>query len=354
MAASVAVLGGVLKKYGKRHYPLHYIFFICLFCRNAYMLFIAGKSMERLVAACCAFVITVALALVVMRVMENLGKTGIDRHKASKPIVPEMGGLALFPGICAGYAVLHIQEGYDSLLPVALAMLIVWAIGILDDAVALRQKVKLVLMFAAGLPLLFFGIGSIDLIVFSIDGGILYYVVVLVGIAASANLTNILEGFNGEAVGLGVISLFFLSVDGLIVGNLELSSLSIIVCFALAGLLVFNRYPARTFPGDTGTLLIGGAVGAISISQGVEILGVMVLFPQIAEFLMKSRVSFKGVSYGPTQVDEKGILHPPPYDSVANCITRRIRLREPQLVCVIWAIGAACGLASAIVAYALF
>ena len=40
------------------------------------------------------------------------------------------------------------------------------------------------------------------------------------------------------------------------------------LCGALAGFLVFNRYPARVFMGDTGSLAIGFALAAMAIQQG--------------------------------------------------------------------------------------
>ena len=40
----------------------------------------------------------------------------------------------------------------------------------------------------------------------------------------------------------------------------------------LAGFLVFNRYPARVFMGDTGSLAIGFALAAMAVQQGVILL----------------------------------------------------------------------------------
>jgi UDP-N-acetylglucosamine--dolichyl-phosphate N-acetylglucosaminephosphotransferase len=48
---------------------------------------------------------------------------------------------------------------------------------------------------------------------------------------------------------------------------------------AIAGLLVFNIYPARMFPGDSGTLLIGGSIACLVIlNQNMWLMLLTLLF----------------------------------------------------------------------------
>jgi UDP-N-acetylglucosamine--dolichyl-phosphate N-acetylglucosaminephosphotransferase len=265
-----------------------------------------------------------------------------------------MGGIAPFLGIMCALAPMLVLEGKLTVLAFALSLAIVFAVGVLDDRRALRQRTKLALLFSAGLPIVALGEGSLDLVFATIDFGAAYVLLVLIGMSAASNLTNILEGFNGEACGMGVIATAFLMIDAYVMGAPGLARMLAPVCFAYLALLYFNRYPARVFPGDTGTLLIGGAIGAATILEGFPLLGVIVLMPHIIEFFLKATVQFGGVSYGPTRVDDEGILHPPPYRSLANTLTRRLRLREPQLVSLLWLIEMGAGCVSILVALLLY
>jgi len=284
-----------------------------------------------------------------IRVFSSLGKIGLDRHKKDRPAVPEMGGIAIFLGILSSYAYIAFTDGSGLWTYVIASLSIVFIVGIVDDIFAIRQRTKLSLLLLSAIPLLFYSGGSIDLTLFVIGYGVLYAVLAIIGLAASSNLTNILEGFNGESIGLGVISTGFLLLDAQLLGNETMKWILLPVFASLLAFLVYNKYPARVFPGDTGTLLIGGAIGISVIVGGNVILGIVVLVPQIMEFILKSKVGFKGVSYGPTKVDEYGYLTPPPYSSVANFLTSRFRLKEYSLVLLLWSIGALFGFLSLII-----
>lgn len=301
-----------------------------------------------------AFLVTAVAVPIHIRLAIRGGKWGEDRHKPQRPRVAEMGGIAVFMGLLAGYALLH-RSGAAQQVPVFLcSLLIVFFIGIADDVYALRQRTKLVLLTLSGVPFFFIEGLSLSVIGISIPGGVATWALIMVGMAAASNLTNILEGFNGESAGLGIIASLFLAAGGIAAGRDELAAYMLPMACSLAAFLLYNKYPAKVFPGDTGTLLIGGAIGAATILTDTTILGVIVLLPQIAEFLLKSLVRFGGVSYGPTKVGPDGILTPPPYRSMANSLTRTFRLTEPKLVALIWMIGVLCGCLSLVAALLLF
>lgn len=299
--------------------------------------------MDYHLAPLAAFLITAVLVPIHISLFLKWGKWGEDRHKLDKPRVPEMGGIAVFVGIAAGYALLHADEAVSHASIVFASILIVFIIGVADDLVALRQRTKLALLTASGIPFLFMDGLSISLAGVTLPSGIVTGVLVVIGMAAASNLTNILEGFNGESTGLGIIAACSLAVCGYVTGREDLAIYMLPMVGALLAFLIYNKYPAKVFPGDTGTLLIGGLVAAATIVTDTAVLGAIVLAPQIAEFFLKAMVRFGGVSYGPTKVDKTGVLTPPPYRSIANTLTRRYRLTEPKLVIMIWFIGALCG-----------
>jgi phospho-N-acetylmuramoyl-pentapeptide-transferase len=119
------------------------------------------------------------------------------------------------------------------------------------------------------------------------DFGILYIPVVIFVITATSNAVNLTDGLDGLAIGLVAIVSLTLAVMTYISGNAVVSNyLTIpflrgsgeltIYCTALAGaslgFLWFNAYPAQVFMGDTGSLALGGAIGALCVLIKKELL----------------------------------------------------------------------------------
>ncbi|MCK5573229.1 MAG: phospho-N-acetylmuramoyl-pentapeptide-transferase [Bacteroidetes bacterium] len=119
------------------------------------------------------------------------------------------------------------------------------------------------------------------------DFGRLYIPMVIFVIAATSNAVNLTDGLDGLAIGtVGIVGLT-LAVISYISGNALLSEyLTIpfirgngelaVYCGALAGaalgFLWFNAYPAQVFMGDTGSLALGGAIGALCVLIKKELL----------------------------------------------------------------------------------
>ncbi|TMC82936.1 MAG: phospho-N-acetylmuramoyl-pentapeptide-transferase [Chloroflexi bacterium] len=93
----------------------------------------------------------------------------------------------------------------------------------------------------------------------------------VIAIVATANSVNITDGMDGLAGGLSVITIAAVSLflPGAQAGE---KAIAIVLCGALVAFLVFNRYPARIFMGDTGSLAIGFALAAMAIQQGMLLL----------------------------------------------------------------------------------
>ncbi|MBU7044002.1 MAG: hypothetical protein HXS47_10455 [Theionarchaea archaeon] len=301
--------------------------------------------------AALAFVLTLILVPTVSQYMKHHGIVGKDVHKSMEPDVPEMGGLSYIISLSIilflAWLLLH------SLLYVGiLSVLILTAlIGAYDDLKGLSQSVKVLLTALAGIPLLFFVEDTtIHLMVISLDVSWVYYILVLLGVAACSNATNILAGFNGEEAGLGAIAAGSLGVCSLILGREAPQLVLFSLCAALLAFLIFNAYPAYIFPGDIGTLPIGSLIAVCVIIGKYELLGIIALFLPITEFFVKMGVWFRGKEYGPTKV-VKGRLIPPPYLSVANFLTKRLHLTEKTLVYILWILGGICGIITIILSF---
>jgi phospho-N-acetylmuramoyl-pentapeptide-transferase len=119
------------------------------------------------------------------------------------------------------------------------------------------------------------------------DFGYLYIPVVIFVITYTSNAVNLTDGLDGLAIGIvGIVGLT-LAVISYISGNALLSEyLTIpylrgngelaVYCAALVGaalgFLWFNAYPAQVFMGDTGSLALGGAIGALCVLIKKELL----------------------------------------------------------------------------------
>ena len=82
------------------------------------------------------------------------------------------------------------------------------------------------------------------------------------------NMVNFLDGLDGLAAGVCAISGATFAVIELSLGRIGAAMLAAIVCGACLGFLRHNFYPARIFMGDSGALLLGFTLAAISV-QGL-------------------------------------------------------------------------------------
>jgi len=79
------------------------------------------------------------------------------------------------------------------------------------------------------------------------------------------NAMNLIDGLDGLAGGIAVISGAAFMVLGLTTGNTLLFVASLIICAGSLGFLVFNFHPAKIFMGDTGSLALGYLISALGM-----------------------------------------------------------------------------------------
>jgi phospho-N-acetylmuramoyl-pentapeptide-transferase len=114
---------------------------------------------------------------------------------------------------------------------------------------------------------------------------------VMLVLAGSSNAVNLSDGLDGLAAGLAAIATSTFGVFAYVLGRVDTAQylgltyipgageLSIF-CAALAGaslgFLWFNAHPAEVFMGDTGSLALGGAIGAVALVLKLEFLLILV------------------------------------------------------------------------------
>jgi UDP-N-acetylglucosamine--dolichyl-phosphate N-acetylglucosaminephosphotransferase len=278
-----------------------------------------------------------------------LGITGIDVHKLDRPVRAEMGGLAVLISVSLGSVILMAFDGDRSFLflsgvgTVSLAGLV----GVADDKLELRQRDKTVLIAAASVLLSFSlaGRGSVYFpVIGSVPFGILYPVLVVpVAVTASANFSNMLAGFNGLEAGIAAISVGVMTLLSALTGSADGAILGAILLVAYMGFLVLNWYPAKIFPGDTGTLMFGAGVAAIGLIAHLEIAAIILCMPAALDFALKltSRSPFgQRRVFGNTRVEGDGTLAPAGYPALVHAFMRVAPTSERTLVLCVLAMEA--------------
>jgi len=264
---------------------------------------------------------TVIGALLLIPRLHRAGILGKDVHKQGKPEVAEMGGLAIVAGTGVGISValammsfFHVLADADVvLLLAALAVILLTAlIGIIDDLLGMRQSVKAFLPAIAALPLVAVRAGHAWLAIPFVGrfNFWIFYPLFLVpaGVMVAANAVNMLAGFNGMEVGMGLIAMGSLAVIAAMIHETTALIILLAGAGALLGVLFFNWYPAKIMVGDVGTLSIGALIATAVIVGNFETAGVIVIIPYAIDFLFKAAHGFPK-SFGELRSDGK--LHCP-------------------------------------------
>ena len=91
-----------------------------------------------------------------------------------------------------------------------------------------------------------------------VDFGILYPLLLIpIGVVGASNMVNLLGGLNGIETGMGLVYTGMLSIYAYTLQEFATAALGAIAFMALLAFLYYNKYPAKIFPGDSLTYLLG-------------------------------------------------------------------------------------------------
>jgi UDP-N-acetylglucosamine--dolichyl-phosphate N-acetylglucosaminephosphotransferase len=264
------------------------------------------------------FVVTFTATPAIAKWMKSRGITGKDVHKLSKIEVPEMCGLAIILGLIVGvwaYSIAfpeHIEKAAAFLGTV----LIAGSIGIVDDLRPLGARAKPLLTALACIPILVLGayvpFPEIPL-VGQVRFTIVYPLLLPIAIAVTSNATNMMDVMNGAMP--GTVAIIAVTATGLLLssGDLETASLAAALFASLLAFYYFNRFPSKVFSGDTGSLSVGAAVGALAILGRIEAVMIVAMIPHIMNAFY-GLASVKGlrerreIHQRPTRLLDNGLL----------------------------------------------
>jgi len=216
--------------------------------------------------------------------LKKRGLTVPDAHKAGLPQVARPGGPAIFAATIAG--AIAVYEFSNSLQSVAFILVIsaAFIVGMIDDLKSLSGPIKVALLFVAPIPILALHTYT-PLPPFPFSGHLrltdIYPLLVLIAIPITANAFNMIDIYNGLVSGFSVIAMIPLILDFALTQQYVILALSLALTFSILGFYPFHRFPSKVFPGDSGTLAIGAAYGALAIIGHAEIVAVVSLLPSV-------------------------------------------------------------------------
>ena len=239
--------------------------------------------------------VTAIIALILTPIMVVVSrKIGAVDHPNARRInvkpMPSAGGVAVFVAFSAIVLLVlprfvslpnypGITDSYLSYVwPFVLGGGIVAATGLIDDIVELGAKSKLLGQIAGACIIWFFTTSHFDNFKIPFGGPLLVFpdwlsfLATIFWILAITNAVNLIDGLDGLASGVSIISLttmglvayFFLGTT-----NVYLPITIFVLVFAIVGFFPYNFPPAIIYLGDTGALFLGFMISVLSL-QGLK------------------------------------------------------------------------------------
>ncbi|MGZ4857211.1 MAG: glycosyltransferase family 4 protein [Methanobacteriaceae archaeon] len=202
----------------------------------------------------------------------------VVRNVASSPTI--IGRLTLNPGDEARVTTNKAKMDLETLLEEKK----VDVIGEVPIKNEVKENEKILAQIVVSLFLVITGAVSSQVLGF--QAGLFIIPVVIFGIIGSINAVNLIDGMDGLAAGIVGIASIFCAFFGLMNSNITAAVPFVAIAGVSFGFLVFNRYPASIFMGDTGSFALGagyitaGFLGGIIyfalIALAIPIISVMV------------------------------------------------------------------------------
>ncbi|MBQ9011229.1 MAG: phospho-N-acetylmuramoyl-pentapeptide-transferase [Bacilli bacterium] len=258
---------------------------------------------KSLLALTLGFVVSIFFALLLLPILRKI-KAGQsvsvylrETHKL-KEGTPTMGGLIfIFPVMLITFILVWLDKINFSytLLIIIFTLFSYMVIGFIDDYLIVKkhnnnglsrgQKLILQIFVAIVFFYLFMKGGNepllwIHYLDFKLNIGFLYGLFILFVLVACSNAVNLTDGLDGLACGLSIIAYLTFGIiaskTGWLDGYEDITVIAFVLVGCLCGFLLFNKYPAKVFMGDTGSLALGAGLGAYAIMTRHEVLLILI------------------------------------------------------------------------------
>lgn len=262
-----------------------------------------------------SFIITVVLSLIIIPILRKLKVGQIERDDGpeshlKKQGTPTMGGIIIAISIvviCLGLYYYYTHKTIEpqiakNMIVLMLASVGFGLIGFIDDFKKLVLKntkglsptAKMIGLLIVAVAYTIFltkvlGNGTeiyIPFVKTTITMPIwLYIPFAIVVMLATTNAINLTDGIDGLSSSVTTIILTCLTVIGIIFDLKEITLFGSALSGACLGFLLFNLYPSKIMMGDTGSLLLGGAVSAMALYLKMPLLLLIIAIIPLLETL---------------------------------------------------------------------
>jgi UDP-GlcNAc:undecaprenyl-phosphate/decaprenyl-phosphate GlcNAc-1-phosphate transferase len=227
--------------------------------------------MNFLLATLTSFSVGFLLTPIVISVLRKakIGDTPGGR-KIHKKFTPSMGGIAFMLATYVALAIWGWQYPLPDIRYLLGAIALMFFVGFRDDMVELNAKHKILGQLISVILVVvvsdirikefhgFLGIGELPLLV--------SYVFSSFVLLALTNAFNLVDGLDGLAGTIAIISLSLLSAWFYVQGLESYALLSFTLLGGILSFMVFNWHPAKIFMGDTGSLALGFSIGSLILA----------------------------------------------------------------------------------------
>lgn len=214
------------------------------------------------ISSIISFIIAFTAIPVVIKIADSLKLFDVpNMRKVHRTPVPSLGGVGIFAALIISVTSTTSFAENPGLQYFIGSAVIIFFLGLKDDILLISPMKKFVGQLIAAFLLVYPGhfqltslhgfLGLTDLSpVFSM---LFSYITILVVI----NAFNLIDGVDGLAGSLGLISTLFFGVVFAIEKDFSFAILSFSMAASLLAFLMYNYSPAKIFMGDTGSLLLG-------------------------------------------------------------------------------------------------
>ena len=215
-----------------------------------------------------AFIVAVALVPLCRWIAAKTGAVAHPRNdRWHRDTIPLLGGVA----IALATLIVEVAMGMPrQIAAVGATAFVIFLVGFVDDLLHLKPFTKLIAQIALASTLVYFNYSLGWL-----DSRLLDNLLTILWVVGLTNAFNLLDNMDGLCAGTALIVSVTLMV-GFLTGATrdsagpEIAFLAVLAG-AVAGFLVYNFPPASIFMGDSGALMLGFSLAALTLSnQGVR------------------------------------------------------------------------------------
>ncbi len=260
------------------------------------------------------FAISVICGIITIPILKKMKIGQIERDDGpashlKKQGTPTMGGIIMIVAIiiatvgsCIYFSVNGKEELVRKISPILISTIAFGIIGFIDDfrklvlknTDGLKPKYKMLgLLIIAVMYILFLVYGlklgtDTYIPIFKIYINIpvfIYIPLAVIVILATTNAINLTDGVDGLSSSVSCLIITCLTVIGISQQMYEVSIFGSIIIGATLGFLIFNLHPAKVFMGDTGSLMLGGAISGLVLYLKMPLLLLLIAIIPVLEAL---------------------------------------------------------------------